>query len=91
MTLRTHCAVHLRLVREQKQVDDDAGGVEPERLLDGVLDELAEQGARQLGRVDVGDVGAQHQRGLAWPGMCCRWRRLAEGQLDRVGRRATSV
>ena len=49
------------------RLHDDAGGVEPQRLLDGVGDELAEQVARQLGAVDVRDVGAQHERRLLRP------------------------
>ena len=57
----------LGLIRELQQVADDAGGIEPQRLLNGPGHELAEQVARKLRPVDVRDVRAEHERGLLRP------------------------
>ena len=79
-------AVQVGLVGEQQEVDDDARGVEPQPGADRVLDHLAEQLARELGGVHIGDVGAHDQRGLGRPGDVLQMARLAGGELDRIGR-----
>ena len=53
----------------------------------GVVDDVAEGRARRLLAVDVGDVDAQHERGLVAAGERLQQRRLAERELDRVGPR----
>jgi len=48
----------LRLARQLEDVDDDARGIQDERLLDRPLDELAEQMSGMRRAVDVRDVRA---------------------------------
>ena len=75
----------LGLVGQEQQVDDDTRRVEQQRTLDRTLDKLAEVAPRPLGAVDVGDVGAQHERRLPRPGNPLQQRRLPRRELDRVG------
>ena len=75
----------LGLLGDAEEVDHDAGRVEPHRLADRVGEHAREKGAGQLGAVNVGDIGAQHQRGLGADGRGLQVGRLADGQLDRVG------
>src|SRR6266540_2304473 len=77
--------VELRLPRYEQHVDDDARGVEHKRLVDSVLDELAEEvlAAHAPAPIDVRDVGTEHQRGLR-PAPSLEQRRLAGRKLDRI-------
>ena len=77
--------VQPRLIGEQEQVDDDRGGVEAQRLLDGLVDQGAEELARQPRPVDVRDVDAHHERGLRLPGNGLEERRLTRRELHGIG------
>ena len=69
-----------------EEVHADAGGVEAHRVADGVVDHVAEGVARRLLAVDVGHVDAQHEGGLLAAGDPLQQRRLADRELDGVGR-----
>ena len=76
----------LGLFRNAKKIHDDAGGIEAHALEHGVGDGAGEERARELGAVDVGDIGAQDEGGLAADGKLLEMRRLPDGELDGVRR-----
>jgi hypothetical protein len=76
----------LRLAGNAEEIHHDAGGVEAERLLHRVADHPAEKRPRQLCAIDVGDIGAEDQRRLLPPWDLLQQFRLADRQLNRIGR-----
>src|SRR5690606_28302170 len=76
----------LGLVGDAEEVHDDAGGVEAERLHDGIGDDAGKQRPRELVAIDVGDVGAQDEGGFGADGQHLEMRGLPDGELDGVGR-----
>ena len=77
---------HLGAAGHVEQVRDDAGGVEPDGLADGVLDHQRPRVGGDLGRVDVRGVGAHDERGLVAAGVALEQVGLAGRELDGVGR-----
>ena len=49
------------LAGDADEARDDARGIEPHGLLDGVAERAAEKCGRQHGAVDIGDIGAQEE------------------------------
>ena len=76
----------LGLAGDAEEVHDHAGRIEPQPLLDGRLDHAAEERARELRAIDVGDVGAEHERGLLAARDGLEIVRLPDGELDGIGR-----
>ena len=74
------------LAGDVEQVDHHARGVEAHGLPDGVVDHERPRLGGRLGRVDVGRVGAQDERGLVTARVALQQVGLADGELDRVGR-----
>ncbi len=74
----------LRLVGDLEEVDDDAGGVEAQGLLDGALDHAAEEGAREIFAIDVGHIGAQGEGGFGAARKVLEEGRLTDGELNYV-------
>lgn len=70
---------------DAEQIDDDTGGIEAESLFDGGLDDAAEEGARELGAVDVCNIGAQDEGRLVLPGDRLKIVGLTDGELDGIG------
>ena len=76
---------HLGLAGDAEEIHHDAGRVEAQGLLDRVFNHAAEESAGQLLAIDIGHVGAEHERGLLPAGDRLQKRGLAHGELDRVG------
>ncbi len=73
-----------RLAGDAEKIHYHAGRIEAHGLLGRIADHTAEERARQLGAVDIGHVGAQHERGLFLAGNALEQFRLADGKLDRI-------
>src|SRR5204862_2973218 len=76
--------VELRSPGEEEDVDDDAGGVEPDGGVDDAADELREEVRRRLRAVDVRDIRAEDERRLPRPAYRLEEARLARRELDGV-------
>ena len=59
-------------------------GIKPYGLFGGILDHAAEQVIRQIRAVDIGHIGAQHERWLLLAGNLLQKTRLADGQLNGI-------
>ena len=59
--------MQLGLVRKTEQVDDDASGVQPNRLLNRIFNQRRKKMIGKSRTVYVGYIGPHHERGLgAW-------------------------
>ena len=61
-------SVKFGLIGEEEQVDDNAGGIKDEALLNRAVDDFGVKCARQRGAVDIGNIGAQNQSGAVLAG-----------------------
>jgi hypothetical protein len=77
---------HFGLFRNAKEIHDDASGVESQRLFNWLLNHATKQCARKLCAVNVGDIGAQNERGFFFSGQRLQTMRLADSELDCVRR-----
>jgi hypothetical protein len=69
-----------------EKIHDDTHRIQPHGLLDSVSDHAAEQGRGQFATVDVRNIGAEHERGFLFAGNFLQQFRLADRELDRIGR-----
>ncbi len=70
-----------------EKIDDDAGGIKAQGLLDRLFDHAAEESSRERCAINVGDVGAKDQSGFLFAGKRLEVVSLADGELNGVGRR----
>ena len=75
-----------RLLGNAEEIHDDAACIEAELLFDRLIDHAAEKRAREGAAVNVGDVGAEDERGLFFAGERLEVMRLADGELNGIGR-----
>ena len=73
------------VVREMEDVHDHADGVETQGLLHRGIDQTRIDMVAQILPVDIGNVGAENQRGLLPAGDALEIMRLTDSQLDGIG------
>src|SRR5687768_9276920 len=74
------------LLGNAEEIHDHATRVEAQSLFDGLIDHAAEKSAREGGAVNVGNIGAEDERGFFFAGEGLEVVRLADGELNGVGR-----
>ena len=77
---------HFRLIGDAEEIHHHASGIEPKRLLDGVFDHAAEERARKFLAVNIRHVRAQNEGRLVPARQRLQESRLADGELNGVGR-----
>lgn len=77
---------NLRLIGNSEEINHNTGCIEPESLLDRVFNHSREERPRKFPAIDIGNVGAQNERRFVTSRQTLQKRRLADSELNGIGR-----